>query len=166
LIGSAKCAETNAGLPNLHRFVIEFCVNMVAGLWEARTMPAQLRPIGTIAFASLLASGIGVSVPAKIAFALDCLTAPNSASPPNSHWYYRTDRAQDRKCWHLQTDSGPAEQGAVQAVREAPAKPSQSVAGGPGFKESVTQHAGVKLSDQDVEKLYAEFLEWRRRAKN
>ena len=92
-------------------------------------MPAQLRPIGTIAFASLLASGIGVSVPAKIAFALDCLTAPNSASPPNSHWYYRTDRAQDRKCWHLQTDSGPAEQGAVQAVREAPAKPSQSVAG-------------------------------------
>ena len=120
-------------------------------------MPAQLRPIGTIAFASLLASGIGVSVPAKIAFALDCLTAPNSASPPNSHWYYRTDRAQDRKCWHLQTDSGPAEQGAVQAVREAPAKPSQSVAGGPGFKESVTQHAGVKLSDQDVEKLYAEF---------
>ena len=54
-------------------------------------MPAQLRPIRTIAFASFLASGLGVSVPAKIAFAADCLTAPSSAAPPNSHWYYRTD---------------------------------------------------------------------------
>jgi hypothetical protein len=43
---------------------------MAAESWEARTMPAQLRPIGTIAFASFLASGLGVSVPAKIAFAV------------------------------------------------------------------------------------------------
>jgi hypothetical protein len=28
------------------------------------------------------------------------------------------------------------------------------------------QHGGAKLSDQEVEKLYAEFLEWNRRAKN
>jgi hypothetical protein len=39
----------------------------------------------------------------------------------------------------------------MQAAREAPAKPPQSVA---------------KLSDQDVEKLYSEFLEWKRHAKN
>jgi hypothetical protein len=37
---------------------------------------------------------------------------------------------------------------------------------GPGFKDSVAQHGGAKPSDQDVEKLYAEFLEWQRRAKN
>ena len=129
-------------------------------------MPAQLLPIGTIAFASFLASGLGVSVAAKIAFAADCLTAPSSAAPPNSHWYYRTDRTQDRKCWHLQTDGGPSEHAAAHAVRETPAKPSQAVAGAPGFKDSVTQHAGAKPSDQDVETLYAEFLEWRRRAKN
>src|SRR6516225_32449 len=107
-------------------------------------MPAQLLPIGTIAFASFLASGLGVSVAAKIAFAADCLTAPSSAAPPNSHWYYRTDRTQDRKCWHLQTDGGPSEHAAAHAVRETPAKPSH----------------------QDVETLYAEFLEWRRRADN
>jgi hypothetical protein len=129
-------------------------------------MPAQPRPIGTIAFASFLASGLGVSIPAKIAFAADCLTAPSSAAPPNSHWYYRTDRTQDRKCWHLQTDGGPSEQAAAHAVRETPAKPSQAVAGAPGFKDSVTQHASAKPSDQDVETLYTEFLEWRRRAKN
>jgi hypothetical protein len=144
---------------------------MAAESWESRTMPAQLRPIGTIAFASFLASVLGVSVPAKIAFAVDCLTAPKSSAPPNSHWYYRTDRTQDRKCWYLQTDRGPSEQRAVQAVRAAPAKPLQSVAAGgqiegPGFKDSVAQPGGAKPSDQDVEKLYAEFLEWQRRAKN
>jgi len=132
-------------------------------------MSAQRRPIGTIAFASaFLASGLAVGVPANIAFAVDCLTAPSSSAPGNSHWYYRTDRTQDRKCWHLQKDNRPSEQGAVQAVREAPAKPSQSVAAsspGQGFNV-VAEHAAVKLSEQDVEKLYAEFLEWKRRAKN
>ena len=135
-------------------------------------MSAQLRPIGTIAFASaFLASGLGGSVPANIAFAADCLSTPNSPAPPNSHWYYRTDRTQERKCWHLGTGNGPSEQGAAQTVREAPAKPSQSVAAsgpyaGPGFKDFVAQRGSAKLSDQDVDKLYAEFLEWKRRAKN
>ena len=135
-------------------------------------MSAQLRPIRTIAVASaFLASGLGVNVPANIAFAADCLAAPNSPAPPNGHWYYRTDRTQERKCWHLRMDNDPSEQGAVQTVREAPVKPSQSVAAsgqyaGPGFKGFVAQRGGAKLSDQDVEKLYAEFLEWKRRAKN
>jgi hypothetical protein len=135
-------------------------------------MSAQLRPIGTIAFASaLLASGFGVGVPANIAFAVDCLTAPNSPAPPNGHWYYRTDRTQERKCWHLQTDNGQAQKGPVQTAREAQAKTSQSVAAGgpyagPGFNDFVAQHRGAKLSDENVEKLYAEFLEWRRRTKN
>jgi hypothetical protein len=135
-------------------------------------MSAQLRPIGTIAFASaLLALGFGVGVPANIAFAVDCLTAPNSPAPPNGHWYYRTDRTQERKCWHLQTDNGQSQKGAAQTAREAQAKTSQSVAAGgpyagPGFKDFVAQHRGAKLSDENVEKLYAEFLEWRRRTKN
>jgi hypothetical protein len=63
-------------------------------------MPVQiLRPFGALAFASvLLASGLAVGVPANTALAVDCLTAPNSSAPPNSHWYYRTDRTQQRKC--------------------------------------------------------------------
>ena len=114
-------------------------------------MSAHLRPIGAIAFASvLLASNLGVGVPANIAFAADCLTAPNSPAPPNGHWVYRTDRTQERKCWRLQAGNGPSEQGAAQTAREAPPKPLQS----------------AKPSGEDVEKLYAEFLEWKRRAKN
>ena len=129
-------------------------------------MSAQLRPIGTIAFASaLLALGLAVGVPANIAFAVDCLIAPNSPMPPNGHWYYRTDRTQERKCWHLQTGNGQSEQGAAQTAREAPDKPSQSVAAG-GPYTGPGQHGGTKLSNEDVEKLYAEFLEWKRRTKN
>jgi len=139
---------------------------MVAGLWEGENHASATAADRHNRLCFVLASGLGVSVPAKIAFAADWLTAPSSAAPPNRHWYYRTDRTQDRKCWHLQTDGGAPEQAAVHAVREAPAKPSKAVAGASSFKDSVTQHAGAKPSDQDVETLYAEFLEWRRRAKN
>ena len=51
------------------------------------------RPIGTIAFAfALLASSLLLSVLANAARAADCLAAPNSAAPANSHWYYRIAR--------------------------------------------------------------------------
>lgn len=135
-------------------------------------MSAQLQPIGTATFAfAFLAVGLGANAPVSVALAVDCLAAPNSPAPPGSHWYYHTDRTQDRKCWHLRTDNAPSEQEAVQIVREAPAKSSLSVAAGapyagPGLKESVAQHEGAKPSVQDVEKLYADFLEWKRRGKN
>jgi hypothetical protein len=168
-----KCAESNAGLPDLNRFLFEFPHehgrHMIR---EARTMSPQLRLIGTIALASgLLGSGLGLGLLPNVAFAADdCLAAPNSPAPVNSHWYYRTDRTQDRKCWHLQTDNGQSQQGIVQAARETPAKLSQSVAPDPqagrGFKDLVAQNGGAKLSDKDVEELYAEFLEWKRRTKN
>jgi hypothetical protein len=31
----------------------------------------------------------------------DCIEAPNSQPPQGSHWYYRTDRVNQRKCWYL-----------------------------------------------------------------
>jgi hypothetical protein len=46
-----------------------------------------------------------------------CLAAPNSPAPQGSHWYYRLDRASQRKCWHLvQADK----QTRSAAAREAP----------------------------------------------
>ena len=130
-------------------------------------------PIGVIAFASaLLTSMLLVSISANSAFAIDCLTAPDSSPPLNSHWYYRTDRTQQRKCWYLRADKESPEQTALQTTRAAPLpKPLSSVsAAGPfsleSFKDFMAQHGGTKLSEQDVEKLYAQFLEWNRRAKN
>ena len=34
----------------------------------------------------------------------DCLVKPNSAPPQGSHWYYRLDRAANRRCWFLGPD--------------------------------------------------------------
>ncbi len=45
----------------------------------------------------------------------NCLAAPNTPAPRGSHWYYRTDRVNQRKCWYLRTE-GPAIQ--EQAAQE------------------------------------------------
>ncbi len=129
-----------------------------------------MRPIGTIAFAAaLLTLGLGVSMPANMAFAVDCLDAPNSSAQPHTHWYYRTDPKQQRKCWHLGADNAPAQQAMQTAVEAAPARPSPSVpTSGPyslaSFKAFMEEHGAAKLSERDVERLYAEFLEWKRHA--
>ena len=31
----------------------------------------------------------------------DCVTAPSGDAPQGSHWYYRTNRATNTKCWYL-----------------------------------------------------------------
>ena len=49
----------------------------------------------------LLVLGVGIGAPTAPARADDCLTAPRSAAPNGSHWYYHTDRANQRKCWFL-----------------------------------------------------------------
>ncbi len=134
-------------------------------------MLAQIpRPIGAIVFASaLLTLGLELTLPSNIASADNCLTAPNSSAPPNKHWYYRTDWAQQRKCWYLQANGGPSEQAAVQTVSEARlVKLSQTAAAdGPhslaSFKHFMAQQGHGKISDHDVEELYAEFLEWKLR---
>jgi hypothetical protein len=138
-------------------------------------------PIHKIAFASaLLGSGLSSSLGAGLAidvlaspvFAADCLAAPDSSAPPNAHWYYRTDRALERKCWYLRGENQSPERAAVQVAREATsANPPQSTsAAAPyslaSFKEFLAERGGTELSDRDAEKLYAQFLEWRRRAKN
>jgi hypothetical protein len=90
-------------------------------------MAAQIpQKSGAIAFVSaLIASCLGVGVPANTARAVDCLTVPNSSAPPNDHWYYRTDRAKQRKCWYLRAANRPSQEVAVRIARQAP--PSESL---------------------------------------
>jgi hypothetical protein len=74
------------------------------------------RPIGSIALvATLLVSGVGIGVPANIARADHCLSAPNYLAPQGSHWYYQLDWATQRKCWYLRAFGPPAQQAAVPA---------------------------------------------------
>jgi hypothetical protein len=53
----------------------------------------------------------------------DCLSKPNAPPPQGSHWYYRSDRASNRRCWYL----GPQGEKVSQAAspRQRPtAKPA------------------------------------------
>ena len=84
------------------------------------------RPFRSIALvAALLISGVGVAVPSATARADDCLTAPNSAAPQGSHWYYRLDRATQRQCWYTRAPGQPAQQVAAPATT-GPAAASHS----------------------------------------
>ncbi len=134
-------------------------------------MSAQIsRPIGILAFASVLLA-LGAFAAPNRATAADCLTAPGSATPPNGHWYYRTNRTQQRKCWFLRTDNPDSQRVSAPATGEAPLdQPVQSASSITNslasFKEFMTQRTGVAPSNQEVEKLYAEFLKWNGRAKD
>jgi hypothetical protein len=62
------------------------------------------------------------------AHAATCNAAPNSPAPEGSHWYYRTDRATQRKCWYLasqghKVQAAPRVVPRVNAVAEPPAPP-------------------------------------------
>jgi hypothetical protein len=54
----------------------------------------------------------------------NCAAAPNSAPPQGSHWYYRTDRALQRKCWYL----APQTRKVSKPVRLAPQVQPEPVA--------------------------------------
>jgi hypothetical protein len=80
-----------------------------------------------IVVAALFMSGIRVGVPNSARAADDCLTAPNSSAPQGSHWYYRTDRTNQRKCWSYRAPGEPAQNATAQTTPEAaPAAQSHS----------------------------------------
>jgi hypothetical protein len=97
---------------------------------------------------ALLVSSLSASVPANAQNQSDCLSAPTSSAPQNGHWYYRTNRTTQRKCWHLGTDDHSSPPNGAQTAQDgAASNPSQS--------------SRANVSDKESEKLYAEFLEWR-----
>jgi hypothetical protein len=76
-------------------------------------------PLGAVAVVgTILLSGIFVGVRANTARADNCLTAPKSSAPTGSHWYYRSDRANQRKCWYLRALSQLAQHAALGATSE------------------------------------------------
>jgi hypothetical protein len=117
----------------------------------------------SIPFASaFLVSILGVIGPAHTArAAADCLTAPDPSASPNGHWYYHTDRTTQQKCWYLRgANSGSQEEPVKKPIQSASAAPPYSLG---SFRDFMAQRGNANLSDHDVQQLYAEFLEWRRR---
>jgi hypothetical protein len=116
-------------------------------------------PTRSIPFVAAFLVSILILALAGTARAADCVTAPVPSTPLNGHWYYRTDRTTQQKCWYLR--------GATAGSQEADMKTAQTAsAAAPSlgsFKDFMAQRGNANLSDQDVKQLYAEFLEWRRR---
>ena len=76
--------------------------------------------VGSIAVgAALFMLGARVAVPNSARAADDCLTAPNASAPQGSHWYYRTDRTNQRKCWYYRAPGESAQDATAQATPEA-----------------------------------------------
>jgi hypothetical protein len=57
-----------------------------------------------------------------------CLAAPDSTPPEGSHWYFRTDRTTQRKCWYLAAQGQKAHRivRRTAAVDEAATRPARS----------------------------------------
>lgn len=126
-------------------------------------MSASVRPIGSIAFVcALLLSTFSACPRAGAEGAVDCLAEPDSSAPPDSHWYYRIDRATQRKCWHLRAADALQQQGILKTAQAAPAVKDHSFA---SFKDFIAQRGNATLSDADIKTLYAQFVEWRRKGR-
>ena len=63
----------------------------------------------------LVALGATVSSPDGAWAEENCLAAPNARLPPGGHWFYRTDRSTQRKCWYVRRQGGVTPAGAAAA---------------------------------------------------
>ena len=79
-----------------------------------------------------------------------CNAAPKSTAPQGSHWYYRTDRALQRKCWYL----APEGQKTVSSPMVSRARIRPAPAATPGNEtpaEQLTRPAGLRLTEPPAE---------------
>lgn len=106
-------------------------------------MSGQIISIRLIVLAApFLVWGVGIAAPETSARADDCITAPNSAGPKGSHWYYKTDRQKRRKCWFLRPPGQLTLHTVAYASPEmAPTKSAGSV------ETSATASAGAPISN-------------------
>jgi hypothetical protein len=97
---------------------------------------------------TIFLSGILIEPRGSAAQVDNCLTAPKSAGPAGSHWYYRLDRANQRKCWYLQPVSRPAAQGGISEIATAAHAAIENLVTG----RSISTRAGERaLSNPDIE---------------
>jgi len=83
----------------------------------------------------------------------ECLAEPNRDPPDTRHWYYRIDRANNRKCWHL---------GEAVAQRPSPEPPPPP---GPTTDRSKPiETTAIGRAERDA--LFREFIRWNELQRN
>jgi hypothetical protein len=111
------------------------------GDMSERAMSRRMKLIIPAAFIScigivVLTANLGHAEPVSESASKSCLSAPGSSGPEGSHWYYRVDRANNRRCWYL----GVRGERVRQAVNPASqtSAPSQAVASSPPSQRILT----------------------------
>jgi hypothetical protein len=144
-------SDIRAGVRGSHRSRLfpawRAAVEAAAMRWQtecgdgSEKIMARCRPAATIlhGVAFLLAFN-------GLANAAECLGAPNRTSPEGQHWFYRTDRDNNRKCWYLRGRDAETT-GSTPTAQSAPTRPDPPTAS--------------SLSEAEKTKLFQEFLRWR-----
>ena len=81
----------------------------------------------------------------------DCLSKPNAAAPPGSHWYYRVDRATQRECWYLGAEGAKVRSPARQDA--SPVRPQSSKLSAQPVRQKhaqVTQVAAAEVTPAET----------------
>ena len=79
----------------------------------------------------------------------DCITESNLVPPKGSRWYFHTDRATNRKCWHI---------AALASAPAAPRKVRASVRAEPVRAARPAKH---ERSESEQAALFLEYLRWK-----
>jgi hypothetical protein len=58
----------------------------------------------------------------------ECKTTPGSSAPPGQHWYYRTNRSDQRHCWYLGAEGTKVRAQTREKASSSPARPAREEA--------------------------------------
>lgn len=71
-------------------------------------MPERANSLASAFIAGTLAAAVLPGLDATAAAAANCLENPDLQITQPGHWYYYSDRTQNRKCWYFQAAEAPA----------------------------------------------------------
>lgn len=83
------------------------------------------------------------------AAATDCLAAPDQTPAEGEHWYYRTNRETNHKCWYLRG-------------RDAATGATPTLQGTQANADASAQSKAKPLSISEKQRLFSAFLRWKK----
>ncbi|MCG6204109.1 hypothetical protein LPW26_05640 [Rhodopseudomonas sp. HC1] len=107
-------------------------------------MRQQTAKILCAASVGLAASLASTALTTTTAEARECLTAPQGAAPAGSHWFYRTDHANKRKCWYVRAKTDAA--GPATAATDSAPDEDQAANAGPTAARSEAASAATSAA--------------------
>ncbi len=113
-------------------------------------LPIPVRSLSVMA--AVLVATLSAICFLDAARAEDCLAAPNGPAPQGSHWYYRIDRAKQRKCWYVHAImTSAARTGELpRASATAPVVDSKLPAAAPAQSADLPPDVPLAASDADA----------------